>query len=136
DDDLIVISDPSVASKVRRARETRGPLWTDEHSLGLAGNPHAPGDLLVGHRDRDALRLTKGAQDDEVAERLRDADTRRKCARVGPGFGLRAPIDERLDDRRASGGLDRDETGKLRAQPADRPQLVERFPHADETHPA
>src|SRR6267143_3500283 len=63
-----------------------------------------------------------------------DSRSARRTMKSPSAFGAR--IGEGLHYRRAAGGLDRDETGKLRAQPADRSQLVERLPHADEADSA
>src|SRR5439155_22542378 len=45
-------------------------------------------------------------------------------------------LDERLDDRRATLGLSGNEARLLRVEPADCPQLLECFPHADEADSA
>src|SRR5207302_3323651 len=93
-------------------------------------------DLVVVDRDGRAVRLAKRAQDQKIAERLRHAQARGDRARLEPGLGFVLALSERLYDRRAPRALDRHEPRQLRPDPADRRQLLERFPHADETDPA
>src|SRR5205823_5858957 len=127
DDDLFVLADPSLAAQLRRCGDRGSPFRTDEHPLRPAGALHGGLDLPLadGHGDAGG-----------VTERLGDADAGGEGPRIGPGLRLVGSLGERLDDRRTTLGLSGNEAWLFRVEPADRSELVECLPHADEADAA
>ena len=89
-------------------------------------------DRLVRHRDREAAALAHRAQDEKIADRLRHADARRDGVRILEARRVLFALLTGAHHRRAAFGLHRDHARPLRADEADRLELGERLPHADQ----
>src|SRR2546422_778668 len=74
DHDFVRFGDPAAAPQLARHREGAPPFGTEKEPLAFAGERHRIGDLVVAHRQSRAFRLAKRPEDDEIAERLWDAD--------------------------------------------------------------
>ena len=126
----------------------------------------APSELLRRGPDGAALRRDEEALGTRRSRRTRarisssvtataeppDARTSRRIRKSAKAFGTRSPeayvarvrpllrdvlaLGERLRDRRAAVGLDRDHPRPLRADPAELLHLVEGLPHADQARAA
>src|SRR4051812_1098709 len=68
--DALTVFDPAIASQPRDTRERGASLWTHEHPLVFAGEPHVLRDVVLAHGDGDAARFAQRAQHEEIAERL------------------------------------------------------------------
>src|SRR6185437_9857083 len=79
-----------------------------------------------------AAALPDRTHNKEVADRLRDTDAGRDRGGILPPFRELLALLECSDHRRTSFGLHRIHARPLRADEADRLQLVEPLPHADE----
>ena len=94
-------------------------------------------DVFVRHRDGRAAALAQRAQHEEVAERLRHANSGRERPRFRPRLRFVCAFIERAHDRCAARRLRRHESrARVGAEKADLAQLVERLPHADEANTA
>src|SRR5437773_7987598 len=76
--------------------------------------------------------ITEDFQDKEIADRFWNAQTGGNRVRVWKFCGGLFSRLERAHDRCASGGLHREHSWTLFADPAQRFHFIERFPHADE----
>src|SRR5438309_543857 len=135
-DHLVRFRYPAGLAKLARHPEGAPAFGTEEKTLALARELHPIRDLLIADRQGSPPGLTKGSKNDEISKRLRDADSGGERPGVGPRLGFVEPLGERIDDRRAAARLRRDEPWFFLVEPADRAELVERLPHADEADAA
>src|SRR5262249_31567777 len=89
-------------------------------------------DCLVPDRNGEAATFTHGAQDEKVSDRLRHADARRDGVRVLPARRVLLAGFEGAHDGSAARRLYRDHARALFPEKADRLELRERLPHADQ----
>ena len=91
-----------------------------------------PDEIRIGHGDRTPAGGPDGAQDQEIADRHRDADAGRDGVSVLPARRMFFAGVEGADDRRTAFCLDREHLRTLRTDPAEGFEFVEGLPHADQ----
>src|SRR5206468_3613402 len=82
--------------------------------------------------DREAAAVAYCGEDQEIADRPRHADAGGARMGILPALGMHGALAPGPHDRRAAFGLDRDHARPLRTDQAERLQLGEAFPHADQ----
>jgi hypothetical protein len=111
--------------------ETCSPFWADEKALRGSHFARAADHFFIINSNGAAIGLTKNVQDQEISDRVRNAQTGGHCVCVGKFLRNFFSGFERADDRCATGGLHREHARPLFADPAERLHFVERFPHSD-----
>ena len=129
----LVAPDAAVGETLLVGGVGRGALRAHQEAFLARRLVERRGDRLVGDRDGEAAALAHRAQDQEIADRLRHADAGRDRVRVLPARGMLDAVLVGAHHGRAAGRLHRDHARALLADEADRLELGERLPHADQS---
>src|SRR4029077_13086611 len=130
--DARVAVDPPVGETLLERGVGRGALRTQQEPFRARYLAHRRGDRLVIDRDREAAALAHGAQDEKIADRLRHTNARRDGVRIFPARRVLLARLVGAHDGRAARRLHCHHARALGPDEADRLELGECLPHADE----
>ena len=122
--------------KLFEGRDAGRTFGGDEHAF-LGGELNAGIDeLFIAYGDGCAATVAHGFEDEEIAQRLGDAEAAGDSVGTVPKLAAGGALFEGADDWLAAGDLDRDHLGTLRADPSHLLHFGKGLPHADETDAA
>src|SRR4029077_4397139 len=116
--------------------EAGGSFGRDKETLGGSHFTRDTDHFVISNGNRAAVRLTKDIQNQEIADRFWNTQTRSNCVRVWKFPSAFLSRVERANDWRATSGLHGDHARTLCPDPAQRLHFIERFPHSNEPGPA